>query len=103
MSPSMVGYYQARAPEFEHVYDKPERQPDLHTLRAWLAEQARGLTLLEVACGTGYWTSVAATTAKAIVATDVNPGPIEIARSKGLGPHVSFLRADAFTLGDYGP
>ena len=29
MSPSMADYYQARAPEFESVYDKPERQADL--------------------------------------------------------------------------
>ena len=95
MSTSMADYYQARAPEFEIVYDKPERQADLPRLRSWLADEARGATLLEVACGTGYWTSVAATTAKAIVATDFNPGPLEIARSKGLGPHVTFAQADA--------
>ena len=70
MSKSMADYYQARAPEFEIVYDKPERQADLATLRSWLAEEARGTTLLEVACGAGYWTGVAAATAKAVVATD---------------------------------
>ena len=102
MSTSMVDYYQARAPEFERVYDKPDRQPDLGRLRAWLADEVRGSTLLEVACGTGYWTSVAAATAKGIVATDFNPGPLEIARAKGLGAHVTFARADAFALPDYG-
>jgi demethylmenaquinone methyltransferase/2-methoxy-6-polyprenyl-1,4-benzoquinol methylase len=102
MSTSMADYYQARAPEFEAVYDKPERQSDLARLRAWLADEARGATLLEVACGTGYWTSVAAATAKAIVATDFNSAPLEIARSKGLGSHVTFVEADAFALPDYG-
>ena len=102
MSASMADYYQARAPEFENVYDKPERQSDLNKLRTWLADEARGSTLLEVACGTGYWTSVAATSAKAIVATDFNLAPLEIAHSKDLGPHVTFAQADAFALPDYG-
>jgi demethylmenaquinone methyltransferase/2-methoxy-6-polyprenyl-1,4-benzoquinol methylase len=94
----MVDYYEARACQFETVYDRPERQADLRVLRNWLAQEARGLTLLEVACGSGYWTRVAATTAKAILATDCNPSPLELARSKNLGPHVAFVRADAFAL-----
>jgi demethylmenaquinone methyltransferase/2-methoxy-6-polyprenyl-1,4-benzoquinol methylase len=102
MSTTLADYYQARAPEFENVYDKPERQADLHKLRTWLADETRGLALLEVACGTGYWTSVAATSAKAIVATDFNLAPLEIAHSKDLGPHVAFAQADAFALPDYG-
>ncbi len=102
MQSSMTDYYQARAHEYESVYDKPERQEDLHRLRAWLAEEARGRTMLEVACGTGYWTAVAASTASAIVATDLNAGPLEIARAKGLGAHVRFDQADAFALPDYG-
>ncbi len=101
-SPSMADYYQARAPEFENVYAKPERQSDLAWLRAWLAREARGHTILEVACGTGYWTAVAAATARAIVACDLNPGPLEIARAKAPGPHVTFGQADAFALPDLG-
>jgi SAM-dependent methyltransferase len=101
-SSSMVDYYEARASEFEAVYERPERQADLRFLRSWLAREARGLTLLEVACGSGYWTRVAATTAKAIHATDCNLSPLELARSKNLGPHVTFARADAFALPDQG-
>jgi SAM-dependent methyltransferase len=97
-SSSMVDYYEARASQYEAIYDRPERQADLRFLRGWLAQEVRGLTLLEVACGSGYWTRVAATTAKAILATDCNPSPLELARSKNLGPHVTFARADAFAL-----
>jgi demethylmenaquinone methyltransferase/2-methoxy-6-polyprenyl-1,4-benzoquinol methylase len=97
-SGSMVDYYEARASQFEAVYDRPERQADLHLLRNWLAQEVRGLTLLEVACGSGYWTRVAAATAKAILATDRNLSPLELARSKNLGSHVAFVRADAFAL-----
>ncbi|HSR82387.1 MAG TPA: class I SAM-dependent methyltransferase [Hyphomicrobiaceae bacterium] len=95
---SMVDYYEARAPQYEAIYDRPERQAELRFLRGWLAREAHGLTLLEVACGSGYWTGVAATTAKAILATDCNPSPLELARSKNLGPHVTYARADAFAL-----
>jgi SAM-dependent methyltransferase len=101
MRSPIADYYQARAREYERVYDKPERQEDLVRLKAWLAEQARGRTILEVACGTGYWTAIAAGTARAIVATDLNPGPLAIARAKGLGAHVRFAEADAFALPDY--
>jgi SAM-dependent methyltransferase len=97
-SRSLVDYYEARASEFEAVYEKPERQAELRFLRGWLAQEVRGLTLLEVACGSGYWTAVAAATAKTILATDCNPSPLELARSKNLGPHVTYARADAFAL-----
>ena len=86
MSNSMEHYYQARAPEFESVYEKPERQADLAKLRSWLEKETRGATVLEIACGTGYWTGVAAAVARAITATDFNAGPLEIARSRALGP-----------------
>jgi SAM-dependent methyltransferase len=99
---SMTDYYQARAPEYEAVYDKPERQSDLAKLRSWLAEQARGRKILEVACGTGYWTAVAAATAQSIHATDFNSGPLEIARSKGLGPNVGFRPGRCLRAARYG-
>jgi ubiquinone/menaquinone biosynthesis C-methylase UbiE len=100
-SRSMTEYYQARAHDYESVYQKPERQADLDRLRTWLANETLGLSVLEVACGTGYWTSVAARTASSIVATDFNSRPLEIARSKGLGCHVTFVAADAFALPAY--
>ena len=102
MKSSIAEYYQARAYEYERVYDKPERQEDLAKLRAWLAEEVRGRSVLEVACGTGYWTAVAAVTARTVLATDRNSAPLEIARAKGLGTHVTFAEADAFALPDYG-
>jgi demethylmenaquinone methyltransferase/2-methoxy-6-polyprenyl-1,4-benzoquinol methylase len=91
-------YYRRRARDYEAIYAKPERQSDLAQLRAWLKGEARGRNLLEVACGTGYWTSVAAETAHAILATDGNAEPLAIARAKGLGSHVVFAQADAYDL-----
>ena len=98
---SMKDYYQARAPEYEDFYDIPERLSDLAEVKNWLEEQTRNRTILEIASGTGYWTAVAAPVAKSIQGTDFNSAPLEIARSKDLGAHVSFAQADAYDLPDY--
>ena len=55
-------YYQKRAKEYERVYQKTERQEDLKTLHTFLQEQATDKNILEIACGTGYWTKTLATT-----------------------------------------
>ena len=52
----MQDYYAARAPEYDRIYLKPERQADLGAIRQWLPTVFKGRSLLEIACGTGYWT-----------------------------------------------
>ena len=55
--------------------------------------------MLEVACGTGYWTALVARTAASIVATDAAEEPMRIAQSKDYGGHdVRFELADAYAL-----
>lgn len=98
----LVDYYEQRASEYERIYDKPERQQDIAALKSWLAELTAGTNIFEVACGTGYWTAVAAPQATSILATDINAAPLAIATSKALGDHVTFQRADAYALPDCG-
>lgn len=58
-----------------------------------------GRRVLEVACGTGYWTRLLATRAAHVVATDLNEETLAIARTKGLPPsRVELRRADACAL-----
>jgi SAM-dependent methyltransferase len=97
----MHTYYEARAREYEEIYAKPERQADLARLKAWLAEEARDRAILEIACGTGYWTAIAAATAHRIVAIDRSAASLELARSKALGSRVDFAVADAYDLPDF--
>ena len=52
----LVSYYSRRAAEYERIYRRPERQTDLSTLRQMLSDELRGRDILEIACGTGYWT-----------------------------------------------
>ena len=69
--PAMQAYYAARAREYERIYAKPERQADLRILEADIPAALAGSNVIEVACGTGYWTQHIARTAGRVLATDV--------------------------------
>jgi SAM-dependent methyltransferase len=93
-------YYRKRAGEYDAVYEKPERQEDLARLRALLPPLVSGRSVLEVAAGTGYWTKALATTARSVVATDLNDETLAVARTRSYGPaDVRFQTADAYDLG----
>jgi demethylmenaquinone methyltransferase/2-methoxy-6-polyprenyl-1,4-benzoquinol methylase len=92
-------YYARRAGEYEKIYAKPERQPDLAGLRALLPGLFAGRDVLEVACGTGYWTQILSLAARSILATDINEEVLEVARHKAYPRcNVTFQLADAYTL-----
>jgi demethylmenaquinone methyltransferase/2-methoxy-6-polyprenyl-1,4-benzoquinol methylase len=100
---SLATYYALRAPEFESAYALPELQPDLGKVRECLHGLVAGQDVLEIACGTGYWTRVMAQTARSVTATDINPALLELARGKPAGPaKVTFRVADAWRLEDVG-
>lgn len=95
----MTEYYAKRAAEYERIYRKPERQEDLETLKTMIAGSFGELDLLEIACGTGYWTQFAARSARSITAADYNEEVLDIARSKDYGNcPVTFVKADAYSL-----
>ena len=95
----LIEYYRRRAGEYEAIYAKPERQADLLLLKKKIAEILKNARVLEVACGTGYWTTVIASAAKAVTATDLAEEPMNIARSKTYaGDNVTFVEADAYAL-----
>jgi SAM-dependent methyltransferase len=96
----MQRYYAQRAQEYERIYAKPERQADLAAIKAWLPAQFEHRRVLEIACGTGYWTPHAAARSQAWLATDVNEEVLALARTKSV-PHerVRFEVADAYALG----
>ncbi len=98
-SAELVEYYRRRAGEYEAIYAKPERQADLAVLRQVVPERLTGRRVLEIACGTGYWTVLVAPRALSVVATDMAEEPMAIARSKSYPPNrVRFVSADAYDL-----
>jgi demethylmenaquinone methyltransferase/2-methoxy-6-polyprenyl-1,4-benzoquinol methylase len=95
----MQAYYAARAREYERIYAKPERQADLRKLETLIPEHFAGRGVLEIACGTGYWTQHIARTARSILATDLTEETLEVARTKNLPESkVRFATADAYNL-----
>ena len=100
---SMQRYYTLRAAVYERVYFKPERQADLRAMEAWLPPQFAGRRVLEVACGTGWWTPHGARDCAQWLATDLNPETLAIARGKPLPPgKVEFAVLDAYALDGLG-
>src|SRR5213592_3401406 len=94
---NLIEYYAQRAGEYERVYGKPERQEELRQLKELIKSRLAGRNVLEVACGTGYWTEVAATSAHTITAFDINEAVLAIARGKSLDPRkVTFQAGDAY-------
>jgi demethylmenaquinone methyltransferase/2-methoxy-6-polyprenyl-1,4-benzoquinol methylase len=95
---TMRDYYAARAKEYDAVYTKPERQTDLRIIEQWLPILLSGKKVLEIACGTGYWTQFYASAAKAVTATDAAQETLDIAKNREGTDKVSFSIADAYAL-----
>jgi SAM-dependent methyltransferase len=96
---TMAAYYAKRAQEYERIFHKPERQDDLRRLREFVDRTFAGKQVLEVACGTGYWTEVLSRCAASVTAIDINEEVLEIARAKPLHrDRVQFQKADAYAL-----
>ena len=95
----MEAYYARRAAEYEKIYDKPERQADLARMRADIPALFRGERVLEIACGTGYWTPLIAAQAESVLALDYADETLEIARAKRYEKgNVRFQQGDAYHL-----
>lgn len=99
ISRNLKEYYALRAEEYEKVYANPSRQESIKWLQALLRQSFVGKRVLEVSCGTGYWTPTLASVAVSVLATDVNESVLDIARGKSYPQaNVDFQLADAFSL-----
>lgn len=95
---AMHRYYADRAPRYDDVYLKPERAADIAFLQPWLAHHFRGRAVLEVACGTGFWTPHVASEARHLIATDGTAEPLALAKARPGCERVEFALADAYQL-----
>jgi demethylmenaquinone methyltransferase/2-methoxy-6-polyprenyl-1,4-benzoquinol methylase len=74
----------------------------LRALEARLRTMLAGRKVLELACGTGYWTDVFAPQAAQVTAMDLNDEVLDIARAKKNSGKVEFLRGSAYEIPDFG-
>src|ERR1044071_2826987 len=95
----LLGYYAARAAEYEKVYDKPERRDDLERLHEIVPAYFDGRRVLEVACGTGYWTRRLAPRVASMTACDMGAEVLDVLRaSQPEYADVTICRGDAWNL-----
>jgi demethylmenaquinone methyltransferase/2-methoxy-6-polyprenyl-1,4-benzoquinol methylase len=95
----MEAYYARRAAEYEKIYAKPERQADLARMRQDIPALFEGERVLEIACGTGYWTPLIAEQAESVLALDYSEETLAIARGKRYPKgNVRFEQGDAYAL-----
>jgi SAM-dependent methyltransferase len=97
-------YYDRRAAEYEEIYvpRDVDHGRELGVLARALRESLSGRRVLEVACGTGYWTGALSHAAREVVAIDASLPMLAEAREKGFPPHVRFLHGDAYDLASAG-
>ncbi len=100
----MIRYYDRRATEYEQIYyrDNVERRKEIDDEAARLQELATGRDVVDIACGTGYWTTRLAATAKQVTAVDRSIAMIREALKKPYRHPTSFVQADLnwLPLGD---
>lgn len=97
----ITGYYAARSVEYDRSagYTDPVAEKLREPVKARYREIFKGLDVLEIACGTGYWTAVIAETAQSVLGIDVNESVVNAARKRCRErPNVRFQVADAYTL-----
>jgi SAM-dependent methyltransferase len=95
----LISYYHDRAAEYEKVYAKPERQADIARLTDILQHIFSRKQVLEIACGTGFWTERIAKVARNVLATDLNESVIQIAKQKNYSlANVAFEVCDLYDI-----
>jgi SAM-dependent methyltransferase len=97
----VAAYYAARAPEYHETtgYGLERVDTGYARLKDLYRAAFQGRDVLEIACGTGYWTEAIATTARTVVATDIHPDLVDATRKRlEPYPHARCQVADAYML-----
>lgn len=100
-SDEVTRYHAARADVYDETASYLDREAEAlrEPIKARYRELFKGRDVLEVACGSGYWTRVLAGVAASVFAFDINAEILQkaVERCAGL-PNVTFRIADAYTF-----
>jgi ubiquinone/menaquinone biosynthesis C-methylase UbiE len=94
-------YYDAISAVYDETagYNEPEAEKQRAVIKARYQEILKGRRVLEIACGSGYWTEVIGQTATSVLATDINASILNYAKRKcSYLSNVEFQIADAYSL-----
>lgn len=100
-SDEVTRYYAARADVYDEAAGYFDREAEAlrEPIKARYRELFKGRDVIEVACGSGYWTRVLGEVAASVVAFDINAEILQkaVERCRDL-PNVRFRLADACTF-----
>ncbi len=97
----MQRYYNKRAREYDASmgYGDPAVVESLVPVIDEIKNRVRGLNVLELACGPGFWTSHMIETAKFVLASDYNQSTLDQAINRNLpSSKVRFIQTDAYDI-----
>lgn len=103
-----IDYYRARAPEYDEWWQQEARydfgrhvrsewKADISQLEGWLDTFDLSGAVLEIAAGTGNWTTFLASRADRVVAVDTSPESLDINAGKQTSDNVEYEVADVFS------
>ncbi len=97
----MQHYYDLRAPKYEEMYgfDNPRRRAELDAIEALVRKTFNNKAVLEIACGSGYWTELLSSVATSVTAVDTSKPMLEIASARNYPQdNVHFAICDAYNI-----
>ncbi|MFX0113966.1 MAG: class I SAM-dependent DNA methyltransferase [Candidatus Hodarchaeota archaeon] len=97
---SLKDYYDQRASSYEEMYRRQDSvwQQEITEIKKCLSTLFQGSDILEIACGTGYWTQFVSQYCRSITAIDISRRSLTIARRKDYACSVELKEHDAFQL-----
>ncbi|HSW97921.1 MAG TPA: class I SAM-dependent methyltransferase [Candidatus Saccharimonadales bacterium] len=96
---TLAEYYNKKAHEYEEVYNKQDKKRlgEQELIKKYISESFLNRNVLELACGTGYWTKSLITVAQKVIAIDQSPEMLTIASKRYASkPNINFLQGDAY-------
>jgi protein-L-isoaspartate O-methyltransferase len=97
----VIKYYNERASVYDVTagYADAEAEKLREPIKARFRATFRGKRILEIACGSGYWTTVIGEAAESVLAIDINRSLLDQAQKRcAHQTNVRFQIADAYTL-----
>lgn len=103
ISDDIIKYYRDRAKEYEEIYSwrDPYRQKEQNLMEKEIKEFLINSEIIDVGCGTGYWTQKVSEVAKSIIGIDINQSVLDIAYSKKYHCPTEFKIMDAYKLTNF--
>lgn len=96
----LAEYYNKKAKEYEEVYQREDKKrlSEQALIKKYIEESFINRYVLELACGTGYWTKSLQPVAQKIIAIDQSQEMLTIASSRFENKaNINFLQCDAYT------